>query len=163
MAALSALWMTHFYALPASDGALLHAFRPVFWFVMVGSIVLGFRVIRRREIARCLDAARLCHRPRGRHPGDAVPVRRADLCKPDVLARALLMGAAWTLNLAVAEWLIRGRPLWPIRLNRATARPAERLAATQSGGIGRSKREWNRGTCSISRDICHRTRMTAVR
>ena len=41
--------------------------------------------------------------------------------KPDVLARALLMGAAWTLNLAVAEWTIRGRPLWPIRLSRAAA------------------------------------------
>ena len=42
--------------------------------------------------------------------------------KPDVLARALLMGAAWTLNLAVAEWIIRGRPLWPIRLSRAAIR-----------------------------------------
>ena len=41
--------------------------------------------------------------------------------KPDMVARALLMGAAWTLNLAVAEWLIRGRPLWPVRAGRATA------------------------------------------
>jgi len=41
--------------------------------------------------------------------------------KPDVLATALLMGAAWTLNLAVAEGIIRGWPLWPIRLSRAAA------------------------------------------
>ncbi|MGH2428110.1 MAG: hypothetical protein ACRDGV_04360 [Candidatus Limnocylindria bacterium] len=34
---------------------------------------------------------------------------------PDVQARALLMGAGWAINLAVAEWIIRGRPLWPIR------------------------------------------------
>ena len=42
--------------------------------------------------------------------------------KPDVLARALLMGAAWTLNLVVAEWIINGRPMRPIRVGRATAR-----------------------------------------
>jgi hypothetical protein len=34
--------------------------------------------------------------------------------KPDELTLALLMGAAWVLNLAVAEWLIRRqRPLLP--------------------------------------------------
>jgi hypothetical protein len=38
--------------------------------------------------------------------------------KPDVVARAPLMGAAWTLDLVVAEWIIRGRQLWPIRLSR---------------------------------------------
>ena len=31
------------------------------------------------------------------------------------LSRALLMGAGWAINLAVAEWLIRGRPAHPIR------------------------------------------------
>ena len=41
--------------------------------------------------------------------------------KPDVTARALLMGPTWTLNLAVAESIIRGRPVWPIRLSRAYA------------------------------------------
>lgn len=30
-------------------------------------------------------------------------------------ARALLMGAAWAVNLAVAEWIIRGRPLGQLR------------------------------------------------
>ena len=44
--------------------------------------------------------------------------------KPEVLARAFIMGAAWTLNLAVAERIIRGRPMWPIRLTRATASAA---------------------------------------
>ena len=29
---------------------------------------------------------------------------------PSVLSRALLMGAAWVINLAVAEWIIRKRP-----------------------------------------------------
>jgi hypothetical protein len=35
------------------------------------------------------------------------------LGKPDVLARALSMGAAWTLNLAVAEWIICASPAPP--------------------------------------------------
>jgi hypothetical protein len=29
--------------------------------------------------------------------------------KPDELSRALLMGLAWVINLAVAEWIIRRR------------------------------------------------------
>ncbi len=123
VAALSALWMAQFYALPASDGALLRAFRLIFGFGMVGSIVLGILAIRRREIAR--------HRAwmmRGYAIGlgagtQAMLFLFGELFfgKPDVLARALIMGAAWTLNLAVAEWIIRGRPLWPILASRATA------------------------------------------
>ena len=123
VAALSALWMTMFYALPASDGALLQAFRLVFGFGMIGSIVVGFLAIRRREIAR--------HRAwmlRGYAIGlgagtQAMLFLVGELIfgKPDVFARALIMGAAWTLNLVVAEWIIRGRPLLPIRFGRVIA------------------------------------------
>ena len=122
VAALSALWMTQFYALPASDGALLHAFRLVFGFGMVGSIVLGFLAIRRREIARH-RAWMMRGYAIGLGAGTAMlfPFGELAVGKPDVLGRALMMGAAWTLNLAVAEWIIRGRPVWPIRLSRATA------------------------------------------
>lgn len=90
---------------------------------MVGSIIPGFLAIRRREIAR--------HRAwmmRGYAIGLGAGTQamlflfgELFLGKPDVLARALLMGAALTLNLAVAEWIIRGRPTWPIRVNRAAA------------------------------------------
>jgi hypothetical protein len=41
---------------------------------------------------------------------------------PSELSRALLMGAGWVINLAVAEWAIRKRP----------ARPARKLAAATS-------------------------------
>ncbi|MDX1522618.1 MAG: DUF2306 domain-containing protein, partial [Anaerolineae bacterium] len=41
---------------------------------------------------------------------------------PGEFSRALLMGAAWVINLAVAEWVIRKRP----------ARPARRTAAVVS-------------------------------
>jgi hypothetical protein len=52
VAALSGLWMTQFYRLPAHDGALLYGFRLLFGSLMAVSIVLGFAAIRRREIAR---------------------------------------------------------------------------------------------------------------
>jgi len=32
---------------------------------------------------------------------------------PSELSRALLMGAGWVINLAVAEWIIRKRPVPP--------------------------------------------------
>jgi hypothetical protein len=35
---------------------------------------------------------------------------------PNELSRALLMGAAWVINLAVAEWIIRKRPAPPARM-----------------------------------------------
>jgi hypothetical protein len=34
---------------------------------------------------------------------------------PNELSRALLMGAAWVINLAVAEWIIRKQPARPTR------------------------------------------------
>ena len=39
---------------------------------------------------------------------------------PATLARALLMGGAWTLNLAIAEWVIRRRPSRSVRPVRTT-------------------------------------------
>jgi hypothetical protein len=34
---------------------------------------------------------------------------------PNELSRVLLIGAAWVINLAVAEWAIRKRPAQPAR------------------------------------------------
>ena len=34
---------------------------------------------------------------------------------PSEFSRALLMGAAWVINLAVAEWILRKRPAPPAR------------------------------------------------
>ena len=47
---LSGLWMTLFYSLPESDGALLYAFRLLFGSAMVVSIGLGFSTIRRGDV-----------------------------------------------------------------------------------------------------------------
>ena len=51
---------------------------------------------------------------------------------PTELSRALLMGAAWVINLAVAEWVIRKRAAPPARTT--SKRPLYRGGASFSGG-----------------------------
>ena len=109
---LSALWMTLFYPWPAGDGALLYIFRLLFGSAMVVSIVLGFTTIRRGNVNG--------HRAwmaRGYALGLGAATQVLTLVAgeliagpPSELSRALLMGAAWVINLAVAEWIIRRRP-----------------------------------------------------
>ena len=122
--ALSGLWMTQFYPLPAHDGALLHGFRLLFGSLMAISIALGFMTIRRRDISG--------HRAwmmRGYALGLGAGTQVLTLAigeivfgPPDEFSRALLMGAAWVINLAVAEWAIRRkRPVPPART--ASKRP----------------------------------------
>ena len=114
---LSALWMTLFYPWPAGDGALLYGLRLLFGSAMVGFIVLGFTAIRRRDVRR--------HRAwmlRGYGIGLGAGTQVLTLAAgavvagpPSELSRALLMGAGWAINLAVAEWAIRKRPAPPAR------------------------------------------------
>jgi uncharacterized membrane protein len=123
---LSALWMTLFYPRPVGDGDLLSAFRLLFGSAMIVSIVLGFTSILRRDVTR--------HRAwmmRGYAIGlgagtQALVLMAGEMIagRPSELSRALLMGAAWVINLSVAEWAIR-RHLRPVR-NRAAGRPTDR-------------------------------------
>jgi hypothetical protein len=99
---------------------------------MVVSIVLGFAAILRRDVNR--------HRAwmtRGYAIGLGAGTQALTLLvgevilgPPTELGRALLMGAAWVINLAVAEWVIRKRraphhsslPLWQFSLPLKTRR-----------------------------------------
>jgi hypothetical protein len=45
--------------------------------------------------------------------------------KPSELSRALLMGAGWVINLAVAEWAIRKRPAPPARMASVVVSPLQ--------------------------------------
>ncbi len=108
VAGLSGLWMNHFYALPETDGALLYVFRLLFGSAMVACLVLGFAAMRKKS-ARQHSAWMTRGYAIGLGAGTQVLVQVPFSLDgpPGVLGRALLMGAGWAINLAVAEWLIR--------------------------------------------------------
>jgi uncharacterized membrane protein len=111
VAAVSGLWMSQFYALPAHDGVLLYVFRMFFGTLMVVSILLAFTAIRRREVNRH-RAWMMRAYAIGLGAGTQVfmlLVGEIILGPPGTFARAMLMGGAWALNLAIAEWVIRRR------------------------------------------------------
>jgi len=121
VAALAGLWMALFAELPPGDGPLLAVFRAVFGSAMVASLVLGVLAIRRRDVV-----THSAWMTRGYAIGQGAGTQ-AVLFLPWTLAgsvgvttRALIMGAGWVVNLAVAEWIIRRRR----RPGRASTRPA---------------------------------------
>jgi uncharacterized membrane protein YfcA len=105
--ALSAVWMTLFY--PRSEGGdLLYVFRLLVAAGMLTSIVLGFLAIRRRDIpqhrAWMIRAYAIAL-------GAGTQVFTLGFGKAifgsSDLSIALLQAAAWIINLAVAEHVIR--------------------------------------------------------
>ncbi|MGW5262825.1 DUF2306 domain-containing protein [Microbispora sp. NPDC004025] len=115
VSAFSGLWMTLFYPPLQNDSALLVGLRLAFGTLMIVSLVLGFAAIRRRDVTR--------HRAwmtRGYAIGMGAGTQlltvgpwMALAGEPGPLPRALLMGAGWVINLAVAEWAIRRGPTVP--------------------------------------------------
>jgi hypothetical protein len=115
--ALSGLWMTLFYRMPAHDGVLVYALRLLFGSAMLISLLRGVAALWRRAFAQhgnwMLRAYAI-----GMGAGTQVltgMVAAALVDPPTQLSRALLMGSAWVINLAVAEWIIRRRPARPVR------------------------------------------------
>ena len=120
--ALSGLWMTLFYPWPVGDGVILYGLRLLFGSAMLLAILLGIAAIRRRDFARHGDWML-----RGYAIGMGAGTQALSLMagemiagRPNELSRALLMGAAWAINLAVAEWIIRRQPARPARTASAT-------------------------------------------
>lgn len=115
--ALSALALTLFYPRQPGTGALAHIFRLAFGSGMAASIVLGITAIRRRDIPR---HRAWMTRAYALALGAATQVFTLGigpaLFGPGQLTRDLSLGAAWIINLTVAEYHIR-RPA-----RRATAR-----------------------------------------
>lgn len=106
--ALSALWMTQFYGQPEHTGDLLHLFRLAFGTGMAACIVLGFTAIRRREIDRHLA---WMTRAYALALGAGTQVFTQGLGEAILGThegtRDVLLGSAWVINLAVAEYVIR--------------------------------------------------------
>ncbi|WP_309069890.1 DUF2306 domain-containing protein [Arthrobacter sp.] len=111
LSALSGLWMALFYALPPSDGLLLLVLRLIFGIAMTASIVLGIRAVIRRDFAghgAWMTRAYAIALGAGTQALILI-VPEVLSSPPDVTTRAVLMGGAWAINLAVAEYFIRKR------------------------------------------------------
>ena len=114
---LSGLWMTLFYPRADGTGELLYTLRLLFGAAMVVSIVLGFTTIRRGDV-RQHSAWMMRGYAIGLGAGTQIltlGVGEVIAGPPSELGNALLMGAGWVINLAVAEWAIRKRPTPPVR------------------------------------------------
>jgi uncharacterized membrane protein len=126
--ALAALWLT--IATPRFEGSgdLYFVLRLVFATAMAVSIVLGFRAIRRRDVARhraWMIRAYAIALAAGAQVF-TLGIGEAIVGKHDT-SNALFAGAGWVINLAVAEWIIRRRParrVAPVRP--PVPRPADR-------------------------------------
>ena len=110
--ALSALWLTLFFAPQEDSGPLLYVLRLVFAPALVASLVLGVAAIRRGDVAThrawmlrayaialAAGTQAFTEGVGGAVFGDSALVLDAP------------RGAAWVVNLAVAEWVIRRRPV----------------------------------------------------
>jgi hypothetical protein len=108
--------MTLFYPRPVGDGELLSAFRLLFGSAMIVSIVLGFTSIMRRDVPRHRAWMMRAYAIGLGAGTQALTLMVGGLIAdpPSELSRALLMGTAWVINLAVAEWAIR-RHIHPVR------------------------------------------------
>jgi hypothetical protein len=117
VAGLSGLWMTLFYPRAEGDGVLLDGLRLLFGSAMVLSLVLGLAAILRRDVVGH-QAWMIRGYAIGLGAGTQVLVSVPWFLivgTPDVLARALLLGAGWVINVAVAERVIRRQPASPVR------------------------------------------------
>ena len=95
---------------------------------MVASIVLGFAAIRRGEVQRHRAWMARAY-ALGLGAGTQVLTLAAGALiagPPSALSHDLLMGAAWGINLLVAEWAIRRRRA------RVPARPIRTVSAASS-------------------------------
>jgi Predicted membrane protein (DUF2306) len=120
LAAFSGLWLAVLRSSPAGTGELLYLFRLLAGIGMALSIAFGFAAIRRRDIpahrAWMIRAVAI-----GLGAGTQVFTLGfgESIFGDSELSVALLNGAGWAINLAVAEWVIR----------RGARRPARRSVA----------------------------------
>ena len=121
LSALSAIWMTLFYALPPSAGPALFVMRLFFGSVMAASIVFAFVAIRRGDVvthSAWMTRAYAIGLGAGTQVLTFLPFTLL-IGAPSRPMHTVLMAAGWAINLAVAEVVIRrrarsaGRPIAP--------------------------------------------------
>jgi hypothetical protein len=109
VAALAGLWMTLFFPRPPGDGDLLAAFRLVFGSLMAVALVLGLLAIRRRDVRTHRAWVTRAYAIGVGAGTQAVVTALWSIFAgtPGGTTRTLLLGAAWVINLALAEVFLR--------------------------------------------------------
>jgi uncharacterized membrane protein len=111
LVALSGLWLNQFYSFPAGSGELLYVFRWLAGLGMALCVLIGFTAVRRQDITR---HRQWMMRAYALGLGAATQVFTLGFGEAifgkTALNVALLNGAGWIINLAVAEWAIRRKP-----------------------------------------------------
>ena len=118
VAALSGLWMAHFYPWPPGDGQLLYVERLVFGSAMALAIALSVLAIGRREFVshgEWMLRAYAIGLGAGTQVLTHLPWFLLVGAKPGEQPRAVLMGAGWVINVVVAEWIIRRPIAWRLQ------------------------------------------------
>ena len=112
VAALTGLWMTAEYDIPAAmQGQLLFGVRIAVGLAMTLALVLAVRAVLQRRMAEhqaWMVRAYALGQGAGTQVLILLPVTVL-VGAPTFLLRDVLMALAWGLNVAVAEWLIRRR------------------------------------------------------
>lgn len=111
LTALSGMWMAVFHAHPTGDGDGLIVLRLIFGSAMVGCIALGIRAIMQRDFvvhSEWMTRAYAIAVAAGTQALVLIP-ESIIFGSANEVSRAAGMGAAWVINLAVAEFVIRRR------------------------------------------------------
>lgn len=136
IAAMTGLWMAHFYPWLAGDGAVLYAMRLVVGSVMAASIVVGIAALTRRDYASHGDWMTRAY-ALGMGAGTQVFTHLPwflTVGYPDEAGRIVAMGSAWVINAAVAEFVIRR--------SRARVRPSPSIPAPTGWRETRRPSRW---------------------
>ena len=126
LSAASALWMTLLSDLPANNGVALMVLRLGFGTAMAASIVVAFLAIRRGDVrthSAWMTRAYAIGIGAGTQVFTFLPWTLV-FGVPGEAAHAVLMGAGWVMNLAVAEVVIRRRVRRTPRSSRTSGRSA---------------------------------------
>ena len=119
LAAMSGLWMAHFYPWPPGDGQGVYVERLLAGTGMLASLVLALNAIRRRDFTshgEWMIRAYAIGLGAGTQVLTHLPWLVLFDGKPGEGPRAVMMGAGWLINVVVAEWIIRRRVPRPSRL-----------------------------------------------
>lgn len=112
VAALTGLWMTAEYAIPAElQGPLLYGVRLVVGLAMTLAVIVSVRAVLQRRIAQhraWMARAYALGLGAGTQVLILLPVNLL-AGAPTFIFRDVLMASAWGLNMAFAEWVIRSR------------------------------------------------------